>query len=214
MIPQLNNLHPLQQHDGPKVRSHYGTQSQPQSHQAPPRQPNGGQSGDFSMMKVINCDTDNDYSDDKETYQSDIRAVANYLKTYWISYASSVTSDTGQDPTCLQDKFEQGEVVCKDIQCVYNGDCVWKTEWDAIGICKYYYFDIGTLKHQERADRRACIASMLVEQWSQTCFEVDEDGTPYSVSSGSPPADKVLEDDDEIEDEAMSHKMKQATFKW
>lgn len=122
-IDSLNKLHPII-HDGP-IKPHYGyngnnAQQQPQSHQAPPRQPNGGQSGDFSMMKVINCDQNNDYSDDKETYQSDIRAVANYLKTYWASYSSSVIADTGQDPTCLQDKFEQGEVVCKDIQCVYK----------------------------------------------------------------------------------------------
>ena len=122
-VDSLNKLH------SPLTKPHYGyngnVESHPEPHQAPPRQPNGGQSGDFSMMKVINCDQDNDYSDDKETYQSDIRAVANYLKTYWTSYSQSVTADTGQDPTCLQDKFEQGEVVCKDIQCVYKlGYCL------------------------------------------------------------------------------------------
>ena len=84
--------------------------------------------GDFSMMRVINCDDTRDISDDKESYQSDIRAVANYLKTYWNSYAQSIAAeiqtvtkgDVIFNPLCLQDKIENGEVVCRDNTCVYE----------------------------------------------------------------------------------------------
>jgi len=154
-----------------------------------------GDTEGFSMMKVTNCDEKTDISNDGESYQSDIRAIANYLKTYWTSYEESVSNDDqilalspeGQvlDPSCLQRKFEEGEVVCEDVSCIYDGNCIWKTSWDAVNICKYYYFDIGELKQNERADRRACIASMLVEQWSQSCWEQD-----------------------------ISNEMKQATFNW
>lgn len=84
---------------------------------------------------------------------------------------------------------------------LYSNECVWKTEWDSIGICKYYYFDIGSLKHQQRADRRACIASMLIEQWAQSCFDVNDDGTSKY-------------NDDVSEEDTMSYKMKVATFTW
>merc|ERR1712003_48281 len=154
-----------------------------------------GDTEGFSMMKVTNCDEKTDISNDGESYQSDIRAIANYLKTYWTSYEESVSNDDqilalspeGQvlDPSCLQRKFEEGEVVCEDVPCIYDGNCIWRTSWDAVNICKYYYFDIGELKQNERADRRACIASMLVEQWSQSCWEQD-----------------------------ISNEMKQATFNW
>eukprot|EP01084_Bolivina_argentea_P051881 95371_1 len=138
------------------------------------------ENSDASMMKVTNCGQTYDVSADSESYQTDIRAVANYLKTYWVSYSSFMVSQMGTlsngealDPSCLQQKFEEGEVVCKDMQCVYNGECILKTTWDAVAVCKYMYFDIGGLKQQARPDRRACIASMLVEQWSESCWEHD-----------------------------------------
>merc|ERR1719411_765372 len=147
----------------------------------------------FSMMKVINCDKSGDVSDDGTTYQEDIRAVANYLKTYWLSYSDSISGQVTQlsngdpmDPQCIQQQCEEGEVVCKDVSCIYDGQCLWKTTWDSVGICKYYYFDIGNLKKQTRADRRACIASMLVERWTDSCWQHDE----------------------------ISDKMKEATFNW
>eukprot|EP00483_Globobulimina_turgida_P007591 UN07606 len=127
---------------------------------------------------------------DLETYQTDIRAVANYLKTYWESYEMLIMDQVKQllngdsfDPTCIQQQFEEGEVVCKDITCVYDGDCISKTVWDAVTICKYMYFDIGSLKHQQRADRRACIASMLVEQWSESCWEHDNISNQMKIAT-------------------------------
>merc|ERR1719245_1952591 len=135
----------------------------------------------FSMIKVINCDKAGDVSDDGTTYQEDIRAVANYLKTYWLSYSDSIsgqvmTLSNGEpmDPQCIQQQCEEGEVVCKDVSCIYDGQCLWKTTWDSVGICKYFYFDIGNLKQQTRADRRACIASMLVERWTDSCWQHDD----------------------------------------
>jgi len=134
----------------------------------------------FSLMKVTNCDKSADISDDGTSYQEDIRAVANYLKTYWLSYSSSISSvvqelsnGDAMDPQCIQQQCEEGEVVCKDVSCIYDGDCLWKTAWDSVGICKYYYFDIGNLRQQSRADRRACIASMLVERWTDSCWQHD-----------------------------------------
>jgi len=166
-----------------------GYQYQPESF------PNGQQPAadkGGSMLRVTNCDQKMDYSDDKESYQADIRAVADYLKTYWASYSTAIAADVEQDflgqildASCLQTKFESGEVVCADVKCVYDGECAWKTEWDSIGICKYYYFDIGNLKHQQRADRRACIAAMLVEQWTGSCYG-----------------------------DSLSVELQQATFKW
>jgi len=149
----------------------------------PPKPPKGkgeDQQNDDSLstMKVTNCERSTDYSYDGESYQSDIRAVANYLKTYWISYSSSISNAVqtlsdgdSMDPQCIQQQFEDGEVVCKEAQCIYDGKCLWKEEWNAITLCKYYYFDIGGLRHQTRADRRACIASMLVEEWTESCSE-------------------------------------------
>eukprot|EP00483_Globobulimina_turgida_P005459 UN05469 len=140
--------------------------------------------GDFSMMKVRNCDKSNDMSMDSETYQTDIRAVANYLKTYWDSYQMLVMEQVQQfDPSCIQQQFEEGEVVCKDLTCVYDGDCISKTVWDAVTICKYMYFDIGSLKYQQRADRRACIASMLVEEWSESCWEHDNISSEMKIAT-------------------------------
>eukprot|EP01084_Bolivina_argentea_P054991 100839_1 len=153
----------------------------------------GMDTGEFSMMKVTNCDKSSDISMDSETYQTDIRAVANYMKTYWNSYQLLINNEIAQlsngdplDPTCLQEKFEEGEVLCKDVTCVYDGECIDKTAWDAVTICKYMYFDIGSLRHQERANRRACIASMLVNEWSDSCWKHDH----------------------------ISNEMKMATFKW
>ena len=82
----------------------------------------------FSMMKVINCDKSMDISDDGTSYQEDIRAVANYLKTYWLSYSDSVSGEVQElsnssypiDPQCIQQQCEEGEVVCKDVSCIYE----------------------------------------------------------------------------------------------
>lgn len=105
-------------------KQHYYSSNSYSPYQAPPQSGQGQKSSDdVSMMRVINCDQDRDKSDDEETYQSDIRAVANYIKTYWISYEASIQTQTGTDPSCLTDKFEQGEVVCKDVTCIYELSC-------------------------------------------------------------------------------------------
>eukprot|EP00484_Ammonia_sp_Unknown_P018632 CAMPEP_0197046060 /NCGR_PEP_ID=MMETSP1384-20130603/21816_1 /TAXON_ID=29189 /ORGANISM="Ammonia sp." /LENGTH=233 /DNA_ID=CAMNT_0042477771 /DNA_START=89 /DNA_END=790 /DNA_ORIENTATION=- len=123
-----------------------------------------------NTFDVENCALDEDISCDAKygcfSYQEDIEAVMDIIGARWDDYVEYIEDKTDailDDDDCVADKYLNRHLICTR-SCQKLG---YLTETKEANLCKNTFLD--SMKSTLRPYRRACIASILAQQFTTVC---------------------------------------------